>query len=350
MDDVARMPSRDRADLFAESARRRAMNVVVIEKDFWVCWTLKRLFTLPDLPAGLIFKGGTSLSKVFGAIERFSEDVDLSFNREDLGFGGEHDPAQAGSRKKQQAQVESLVAATSEMIQTTLLPRLFSAFEAELKSPPGESWQLELDSDDEDQQTILFHYPQSSQQRADDTLAYLRPNVRLEMGARGEHWPVVDGMVRPYAADDVPNVFQNPDCTVRAAAAERTFWEKATILHMWHHASSEKKLRDRQSRHYYDVVRLYEQQVGVNALNDLDLLRAVAKHKAVFFSRAWARFEEAVPGTLRLVPPESRIAELEQDYTRMRDEMIFGDAPTLAHLLEVLTEIENRVNSSENTQ
>src|SRR5262245_39181804 len=144
MDDVARMSPPDRSDLFAASAQRRALNVVIIEKDFWVCWTLKRLFSMADLPAGLIFKGGTSLSKVFGAIERFSEDVDLSFNRGDLGFGGKDDPAHAPSRKKQQVRLENLVAATATMIRENLLPKLNAAFEAELKAPPGETWQLEL--------------------------------------------------------------------------------------------------------------------------------------------------------------------------------------------------------------
>ena len=92
MDDVAQLPMADRADLFAAAARRRGLTAEVIEKDFWVCWTLKRVFTLPALPAGLLFKGGTALSKVFGVIERFSEDVDLSFDRAGLGFGGEPVP------------------------------------------------------------------------------------------------------------------------------------------------------------------------------------------------------------------------------------------------------------------
>lgn len=205
-------------------------------------------------------------------------------------------------------------------------------------------WRLELA--DDDHQTILFHYPQSTLPRDGDQLAYLRPNVRLEMGARGEHWPVVDRTVRPYAADDLPQLFKEPDCTVRAAAAERTFWEKATILHMWFNAPASRKLSDRQSRHYYDVVKLFEHGLGKEALKDPDLLRAVARHKSVFFARAWAKFDEAVPGSLRLVPPQSRIAELEQDYAKMREEMIFGDAPTLEHILQVIEEIEKAVNSN----
>jgi predicted nucleotidyltransferase component of viral defense system len=89
MDNIARLPATDRMDLFSATARRRSLTPEIIEKDFWVCWTLKRVFTLPDPPAGLLFKGGTSLSKVFGIIDRFLEDVDLSFNRAELGFGGE---------------------------------------------------------------------------------------------------------------------------------------------------------------------------------------------------------------------------------------------------------------------
>jgi predicted nucleotidyltransferase component of viral defense system len=88
MDDVARLPSSDRSDLFTTSAARRGISPIIVEKDFWVCWTLRRVFALQNPPASLVFKGGTSLSKVWGVIDRFSEDVDLSFNRDQLGFGG----------------------------------------------------------------------------------------------------------------------------------------------------------------------------------------------------------------------------------------------------------------------
>ena len=343
MDDVARMPAPDRADLFSATAARRAFSVTIVEKDFWVCWALNRLFTLTDPPAGLIFKGGTSLSKVFGAIERFSEDVDLSFNRADLGFADEHDPANAPSKKKQHQWIDDLKAACRRMIRDELLPQLRESFAAALASQPGAAWRLEIDPDEEDGQTVLFHYPPSRRVDAAGP-GYVQPLVRLEMGARGEHWPILDGEVRPYAAEDFPDSFNEAACKVKVVSAERTFWEKATILHMWFHAGANRRLGDRQSRHYYDVARLYEGSIGRNALRDLELLKAVARHKAVFFARAWAKFDEAVPGTLRLVPPESRFAELEHDYRTMREEMIFGDAPTLGHIIDVLREIERQVN------
>jgi hypothetical protein len=124
MDDIARLPLTDRADLFAEVARQRGLTPAIIEKDFWVCWTLKRLFTLPEPPAGLLFKGGTSLSKVFGIIERFSEDVDLSFDRAGLGFGGDSDPANATSGKKRKHGLEALTETCRRVIQEKLLPQL----------------------------------------------------------------------------------------------------------------------------------------------------------------------------------------------------------------------------------
>lgn len=107
MDDIARLPMSDRADLFAAAARQRGLTSAIIEKDFWVCWTLKRVFTLPDPPAELLFKGGTSLSKVFGVIERFSEDVDLSFDRAGLGFGGASDPLNATTGKRRKHGLEA---------------------------------------------------------------------------------------------------------------------------------------------------------------------------------------------------------------------------------------------------
>jgi len=343
MDDVARLSAKDRADLFNAAAGQRGFAAAIIEKDFWVCWTLKRLFTFTNPPAGLIFKGGTSLSKVFQAIERFSEDVDLSFNREDLGFGGEKDPLKAPSKKKQQARIDELIDACQAMIRDDLLPRLKEAFTAALGSPAGGSWQIELDPDDEEQQTVLFRYPAGSRPGKSES-RYLRPLVRLEMGARGEHWPSNDALISSYAAQEFPNLFKDPACMVKVVAAERTFWEKATILHMWFHANADKKLSDRQSRHYYDVVRLYQSGIGQRALQDLELLKAVSRHKMVFFARAWARFDEAIPGTLRLVPPVFRIPELERDYQSMCEEMIFGDAPRLGDILDILREIERQVN------
>ncbi|HTU18197.1 MAG TPA: nucleotidyl transferase AbiEii/AbiGii toxin family protein [Gemmataceae bacterium] len=343
MDDVARLPITDRTDLFTAAARRRGLTAAIIEKDFWVCWTLKRVFTLADPPAGLLFKGGTSLSKVFGVIERFSEDVDLSFDRAGLGFGGDSDPLNARTGKRRKYGLEALGETCRQVVRGRLLPQLARALDDALGEAAQGTWQLELAEDDRDAQTLLFRYPAGIGSRSADEPAYIRPVVRLEIGARSDHWPTVEATVTSYAAAEFPEAFQKPGCRVRVLAAERTFWEKATVLHMWHHAPADKKFRDRQSRHYYDVVRLYEHGLGKTAIRDTELLRKVVQHKEVFFPAAWARYADARPGTLRLVPPEARLPELEQDYRKMQ-EMIFGEPPSFERLLEVLWEIERQVN------
>jgi hypothetical protein len=334
MDDVARLPAAD---------RRRGVDVEILEKDFWVCWTLKRVFTLPDPPAGLLFKGGTSLSKVFGVIERFSEDVDLSFDRAGLGFGGDNDPLNAATGERRKSSLEALTETCRRVIQEQLRPRLLAALGDALGEPPSSAWGLELAEDDPDAQTLLFRYPAGRRARPADEPAYIRPVVRLEIGARSDHWPAVEATIASYAAAEFPGAFHEAECKVRVLAAERTFWEKATVLHMWHHAPADKTFRDRQSRHYYDVARLYQHELGKAAIQDTELLAKVARHKEVFFPAAWARYADARPGTLRLVPPATRLPELEQDYRKMR-EMIFGEPPAFEHLLEVLRDIERQVN------
>ncbi len=192
MDEIARLPITDQADLFESAGRQRGLTSAIMEKDFWVCWTLKRVFTLPDPPAGLLFKGGTSLSKVFGVIERFSEDVDLSFDRAGLGFGGENDPLNAPTGKRRKLGLEALTKTCNRVVREALLPQLTTAFCDALGESPSAAWSLKLADDDPDGQTLLFHYPIGNRPRRTDEPAYIQPVVRLEIGARSEHWPAVE--------------------------------------------------------------------------------------------------------------------------------------------------------------
>ncbi len=213
MDDIARLSATDRADLFKVTGTGRGLTSDMIEKDFWVCWTLKRIFTLPDPPAGLLFKGGTSLSKVFGVIERFSEDVDLSFDRAGLGFGGESDPLNAKSGKRRKHGLEALTETCQRVIRERLLPQLVAVFGNALGEPPSAAWGLELAEDDPDGQTLLFRYPSGTRLgRPADEPAYIQPVVRLEMGARSDHWPTVEATVTSYAAADFPDCSRKPRC------------------------------------------------------------------------------------------------------------------------------------------
>jgi hypothetical protein len=269
--------------------------------------------------------------------------VDLSFDRAGLGFGGDSDPLNAPTGKRRKHGLEALSETCRRVVRENLLPQLARALGEALGESAPETWQLEEADDDPEGQTLLFRYPARIETHSADEPAYIRPVVRLEIGARTDHWPAVEASITSYAATEFPGAFKESGCRVRVLAAERTFWEKATVLHMWHHAPVDKKFRDRQSRHYYDVVRLYEHASGQAAIRDTELLLKVARHKEVFFPAAWARYADARPGTLRLVPPATRLPELEQDYRKMR-EMIFGEPPSFEHLVEVLREIERQVN------
>lgn len=341
MDNVARLPPADRENLFQAAAAERGLTPAIIEKDFWVCWMLKRVFTLPAPPADILFKGGTSLSKAFGLIDRFSEDIDLVLDRHGLNFTGDRDPASKTISGKQRTKlIEELAAACKNAVHSQLLPMLRTAVADSLgTAESASSWQMLAAEDDPDGHTIVLAYPRSLR----TTNTYFRPQVRLELGARADHWPAVDAIVTPYAAMTHPKPFVAPAARVRALSPERTFWEKATILHAVFHKPSEKPLGERLSRHYYDLARLATSPVGKKASSDHDLLAAVASHKETFFRAATAKYAEAKPGTLRLVPPANRSAALEQDYAAMQ-EMLFGQAPTWDEIIEVLNDLEATIN------
>ena len=348
MDDVARLSPRDRAELFGTASFRRGdMRPEVVEKDFWVCWVLKQIFGLDAALFAPIFKGGTSLSKFYGAIRRFSEDVDLSVDRRLLGLGEDEATLRASSRKQRGRFLDRLSETCREAVATRFVPALEGRFTESLGRPStiASSWSVTIDPEDADRQTILFAYPRYAERPKAAEAPYLRPVVRLEMGARGESWPSENGAIVPYAAEALPEAFGDPHCQVRVLAAERTFWEKATLLHACYHRPSDQRLPDRLSRHYYDVARLHEVGIGKRALADLPLLRRVAAHKDLFFPAKWARYEAAVPGTLRLVPPQARRQEIETDYAKMR-EMFFEEPPSLDRVFALIREVEDLVNAA----
>jgi hypothetical protein len=345
MDQVARLEIRQRGELFQEIARLRGdLSSAILEKDFWVCWTLKRLFELARSPAGLVFKGGTSLSKVFGVIERFSEDIDLSLDRSDLGFTGERDPYTASSKRQRKRLIDEVVTSCRRAIAEQLLPALHDDFEGVLgpdQTRDG-SWLLSLSDDDRDGQTVLFSYPAGA---AVGAPAYIRPIVRIELGARADLVPNALAEIEPLAATTFPEAFAAPRCLVRVLAAERTFWEKATLLHCEYHRPDDRAGKERTSRHYYDLFRLYRNPIGDRALASPDLLDAVVRHKSLFFATTFANYAASLNGGLRLVPPDHRRDVLKRDYEKMK-EMIFGDSPPLGEIVETLLELEERVNAA----
>jgi hypothetical protein len=344
MDKVAKLPARDRAALFGESAAGRGIAELIIEKDFWVCWTLRRLFTIPKgAAATFVFKGGTSLSKAFGAIRRFSEDIDLSFDRTELGYAGEKAPEQDGlSKKKVERLIEELQESVRRHISDNLYPALHAAIVNQLGEPAGGGWSLDIDG--KDAQTVNFRYPPVFAQETYGGLSYITPRVRLEFGARGDSWPTENKVVRAYAAEDFPNFFENADSMVSVLSARRTFWEKATLLHAEAHRPADKETPQYLSRHFYDLAMLDDTAQGAAAIADLALLKLVADHKAIFFRSGWANYDTARPGTLRLVPDQARVRDLGGDYRAMAA-MMFDEPPAFEDILARIKTLQDTINS-----
>ena len=332
--------SKDERVLFFRTASE-IMNIPfeIIEKDYWVVWILEQLFSLEELKPHLTFKGGTSLSKIYGLIDRFSEDIDLSIEKDFFGFGSPDDPENAPSKKKQQLTLDNLAKVCSSYIQTKLLEDLKGAIAVKLGTTEG--WSLFPDQEDSDAQTLLFEYPSETPKNG-----YIRPLVKIEIGARSEHWPVSEQKIQSYAKDALKEKIHEPEIRIRVLNAERTFWEKATILHQYAHLPDDKKLPPRISRHFYDFFRLLISQVKEKALIEITLLERVANHKSIYFASKWANYGTARKGTLKLVPPPHILKELERDYVLM-EAMFFREIPDWDLILKTIEYFEKEFNNKQ---
>jgi hypothetical protein len=330
------MPARDRADVFAETAERKVLPEAIIEKDFWVCWILKQLFSIEAFSGRLLFKGGTSLSKIFHAINRFSEDIDLAVDYAAMGFTGERDPRREDMSKTRRAGIlDEMMAECQRYIGGEFL----DASKARCQEILGTTEAWSLDVSGQDANVVRFRYPASSAK----SLAYVVPQVVLELGTHAEFVPRDRFTIRSFVAEEFPELVADGDVTVVALLAKRTFWEKATILHVEYHRPSDKPLPDRYSRHYYDVAMMAQGTTRSGALADRALLAQVVRHKETFYPSAWARYELARPGSLRLVPVETRVTALERDYRNM-GVMIFGEPPAFDRIMETLAALEQEIN------
>lgn len=344
MNNVAASSSTDRADLFLDTIEihQHIHMASLVEKDFWVCWVLSKLFSR-ETPVSLLFKGDTSLSKAYPVINRLSEDIDLSLNRLDLGFDDDSDPRTALSNKERERRLDQIISVSTNYVTEVLFNSLRDDFSTILGMPGDvHEWQLEIDP--EDQQILLFSYPVTSVTPA--IADYVSPIVRMEFGARSDHWPNENRVITSYAAESFSDMFELPSCTVSTLKAERTFWEKAIILHQLFHGGVN-HLHPKLARHYYDFFCLSTTQYGLDAIAQPDILEAVAEHAGVFFKRAWAKYDEAKPGTLKLVPSDEMKSLLKKDYLGM-ESLFFDEPPQFEAIINVLAEVEEQINNTKN--
>lgn len=340
--EFAKRPIHDRLAFFEEVASRRGLRRLIAEKDFWVCFILRLLFETPELSDNLIFKGGTSLSKIFNIIKRFSEDIDLSVSPSWLGFVGDKRPEAASSRTQINKRIKRLNDACIKTVEEQIQPILENMICDMLGSPDsGRSYLRFIIDQNTQSPVLLFNYPTQES----NVQGYILPQVKLELGSLTDQKPTGTYAITSWVAEEFPKEFKEPKFNVISLEPERTFWEKATILHAEYHRSPDKPMRRHLSRDIYDVCQMASHESGRRAIADLDLLKRVVNYKKTCFYTKWANYDTAKPGTFCLTPPEHRISELKADYREMQ-EMFYETYPSFDELLEQLKTIEEKINSS----
>lgn len=328
MNRFAELPEKRRTFYFEQASDILGLPPVAIEKDFWVVLVLNRLFSSELLAPKILFKGGTSLSKVFGLIDRFSEDIDLILDWNEVVT---EDPNLARSKTKQDQFNKQVPVQSRDYIAQIFLPEVVCLLEGLC------SVEVEEHAPD----VINIRYPSSFANE------YLRPEIRLEIGPLAQWIPNACYEITSYAAEAFPDLFEIPQCSVNAIKAERTFWEKATILHHEAHRPGTTSVPVRYSRHYYDLYLMAEEDsLKAAALGDLDLLRSVVEFKKKFYPRGWVNYDQAKPGTFKLIPRDRVLDVLRKDYDAMQ-EMIFGRRPSFDEIVAGLANLENEINALE---
>lgn len=324
------LPRADRKEIIEDRALALGRTPVVVEKDVWVCWVLQCLFNLPDrVPT--IFKGGTSLSKVYGAIARFSEDIDITLDCRTL--VSTFDPFHTSvSRSRVKKHAEALNSACTRYIAEVVFPHLQKSLAAEF----SKGYSVELDHD-----RLWIRYESA----LDPSAGYVQRDVLVEFGGRNSTQPSEQRVVRPYLAD-VLDVLDFPSPTVDVLRPERTFWEKATLIHVQCCTAEFKPSKDRSARHWYDLARLADHDIGSAALSDRALLEDVVKYKTAFYSGRGTNYEACLSGGLRLIPDDEMKRSLAVDYNKMiGDGMFEGTPPSFDLVLDRLSTLERAINA-----
>jgi hypothetical protein len=325
----------EQSEILRAEASRLGRNERVLEKDIWVCWALEALFAIPGLPR-MAFKGGTSLSKVYGAIHRFSEDVDVSFDFRDLQkeTAFKEGPAKMSGERLKKFR-EALQTSVRRLIKEHVAPHLQETLRQEVgeAAPP-----LEIDSTGE---KLKVPYPTAFERGG-----YLKEWVLLEFGGRNVTEPCSTHKIQPDIAPHLSGLrFPLAEATV--LAPERTFWEKATLIHAECSRGSLRATADRPSRHWYDLAVLADHEIGHRAFADRALLAAVVEHKSWSFKDLKARYQDCLTGRLRLLPEaEAMRVALREDYAAMiQAGMFYSTPPSFGQIEARLRALGEHVNT-----
>ena len=334
MNEFLKINKRRQTNAFEKVAKTLKIVPQAVEKDIWVTAILRALFALP-YAENLSFKGGTSLSKCYNLIERFSEDIDIAVNRELLGFGENLSKTQINDKLRR-----TTCSFVREKLQFDLAEKMEnqemakSLFSVEVNITPISTTDPEI---------IEVHYKSLYNE-----LSYLKPIVKLEISGRSMNEPLRKVALQSFVDKEFPIVtFAEKPFDVNAVVPERTFLEKICLLHEEFAKPQEFMRSERMSRHLYDLVRMFDTDIAGKALSDKELYKSIVEHRRIFIGLKGFDYDTLSPETIHIIPHENAIADWRKDYETMRETMIYGNSLPFDELINKMKELNEKINKVE---
>jgi len=323
------LPDETKIRLFGETSRQIGLpSSSAAEKDWWVVQTLAVIFSM-DCANALIFKGGTSLSKGWNLIQRFSEDIDLALDREFLGFTGE----------LSKGDIKKLRRKSYRFITEVFTEELKAKF-AELDFKEVTVKYREVENHDQDPLIIEIYY-----NKLTETDTYLKPGVLVEIGSRSLKEPFTQRTFGTFVSQIYSdNPFTDKPINIPVVNPERTFLEKIFLLHEEFQKAPEKIRVEHLSRHLYDIEKLSQTEYAETALQDTDLYNTIVKHRSKFTAISGIDYANHKPENIKFIPTDTIIKRWEADYDEMKGSMIYGQSLNFDELITQLTELQKRIN------
>jgi hypothetical protein len=319
-----------RIEILNQTTELTGLPAIAIEKDWWVTLCLSASFSLP-YSEKIVFKGGTSLSKGWDLIERFSEDIDLAIDRNFFGFEGDISKTQISKLRKQSCKFIS-----SDFLKslTQKLADWGAIDECKLFAQP-------VSDSDKDPQIIEIHY-----NSVVDSSQYLPQRVLIEVSSRSLMEPTEKRQINSIISINFPSLdFATDAIAIPTVLPQRTFLEKIFLLHEEFSQEFVNIRIDRLSRHLYDLEKLMDTEHGISALQDKDLYNIIVAHREKFNPLRGLDYANHTPSKIKIIPPDTVIKEYENDYTEMTKFMIYGESVNFKTLMNRITELQNRINN-----
>jgi hypothetical protein len=319
-----------RIEILNQTSELTGLPSVAIEKDWWVTLALSASFSLP-YSENIVFKGGTSLSKGWNLIERFSEDIDLAIDRKFFGFEGEISKTQIKNLRKESCE---FISTTFLDDLTKILTKWNAISECKLIAQP-------VKDSDKDPQVIEIHY-----NSVIDTSEYLPQRVLIEVSSRSLMEPIEAREINSILSDNFPlQNFATVPFAISTVLPQRTFLEKMFLLHEEFSQETEKIRVDRLSRHLYDLEKLMDTKHGIMALKNIELYNNIVAHREKFNPLRGLDYANHIPSNISIIPPESVVKNYERDYEAMTSFMIYGAPLKFNQLMKRILELQLRINN-----